>query len=368
MPRGLDLNSNRVTAASRIARVVYDTFRYLGIISVATQITSFKRRIIIDVMRVAGLLCFGTTGFMVVEHWDLIDSLYMTVTTMTTVGYGEVHPLSYGGKIFTITFILFSVAVAAYVLSDIVQALLGFDFRGRRMKEKIVKLTDHQIVCGFGRTGQEVCDHFRANNVQFVVVETDATLFKKAEEMGYLAIQGDASEDDILTQAQIQTAKGVVCALPDDSTNTFITLTAKGFNEHITIVSRASSAGSESKLRRAGAHMVISPYTICGQRLATSVTHPLVTEFLDVVMHAEGYDLRMEQVSLAGSSELVGAALKDASIKQTSGAMILAVRQDGKLMTNPSPEIIFQAGDELIALGNAQQLKKLSELAYNRHD
>jgi voltage-gated potassium channel len=367
MPRGLDLNSNRITAASGIVRVVYDTFRYLGIIAV-TEDASLRRRIVIDILRVSGLVCFGTTGFMVVERWDFIDSLYMTVTTMTTVGYGEVHPLSYGGKIFTITFILFSVAVAAYVLSDIVQALMSFDLRGRRMKEKIVKLKGHQIVCGFGRTGQEVCDQFRANSVLFVVIETEASLVKKAEELGYLVIQGDASEDDILTTAQIQNAKGVVCALPDDSTNTFITLTAKGFNENITIVSRASNAGSESKLRRAGAHMVISPYTICGQRLATSVTHPLVTEFLDVVMHAEGYDLRMEQVSLGSASDLVGAALKDASIKQTSGAMILAVRQDGKLMTNPSPEIIFQAGDELIALGTAQQLKKLSELAYNRHD
>ena len=366
MPRGLDLNSNRVTSARRIARVVYDTFRYLGIIAVAED-TSFKRRIAIDVARVAGLVCLGTLGFMAIEHWDFIDSLYMTVTTMTTVGFGEVHPLSYGGKIFTIAFILFSVAVAAYVLSDIVQALLSIDLRGRRMKEKIVKLKEHQIICGFGRTGQEVCDHFRINNVPFVVVETNPALYKKAEDLGYLVILGDASEDDILIEAQIQHAKGVVCALPDDSTNTFITLTAKGFNENIGIVSRASSAGSESKLRRAGARMVISPYTICGQRLATSVTHPLVTEFLDVVMHAEGYDLRMEQVGLSATSELVGAALKDASIKQTSGAMILAVRQDGKLMTNPSPDIVFRAGDELIALGTAQQLKKLSELAYNRH-
>ena len=325
--------------------------------------TSFKRRIALDVLRAAGLLCFGTIGFMETEHWNLIDSLYMTVTTMTTVGYGEVHPLDVQGKIFTIVFILCSVAVAAYVLSDIVQAVVGLDLRGRRMKEKIVKLKNHQIVCGFGRTGQEVCDHFRINETPFVVVETDPALVKKAEDAGFLVIHGDASEDEILTQAQIQTAKGVVCALPDDSTNTFITLTAKGFNENITIVSRASSAGSESKLRRAGAHMVISPYTICGRRLAASVTHPLVTEFLDVVMHTEGYDLRMEQFTLVKSSGLVGAALKDASIKQTSGAMILAVRQDGKLMTNPSPDLVFHAGDELIALGTAQQLNKLSELA-----
>jgi voltage-gated potassium channel len=297
------------------------------------------------------------------EHWSLLDSLYMTVTTMTTVGFGEVHPLDDAGKLFTIVFILCSVAVAAYVLSDIVQAIMNLDLRGRRMKDKIVKLKDHQIVCGFGRTGQEVCDHFRINETPFVVIESDAGNVQKAEEAGYLVIKGDASEDEVLTQAQIQSAKGVICALPDDSTNTFITLSAKGFNENITIVARASNLGSESKLRRAGAQMVISPYTICGRRLAASVTHPLVTEFLDVVMHTEGIDLRMEQITLGPSSGLVKAALKDASIKQTSGAMILAVRQDGKLMTNPSPDLVFQTGDELIALGTAQQLKKLSELA-----
>ncbi|HEY9683221.1 MAG TPA: NAD-binding protein [Oculatellaceae cyanobacterium] len=329
----------------------------------ATANTSLRRRIAIDVSRATGLLCFGTIGFMLCEHWSFVDSLYMTVTTMTTVGFGEVHPLDETGKIFTIVFILCSVAVAAYVLSDIVQAILNLDFHGRRMKEKIVKLKDHQIVCGFGRTGQEVCDHFRINEMPFVVIESDQTNAKKAAEAGYLVIEGDASEDEILTQAQIHSAKGVICALPDDSTNTFITLSAKGFNENITIVSRASNLGSESKLRRAGAHMVISPYTICGRRLAASVTHPLVTEFLDVVMHTEGYDLRMEQVTLSAGSVLIGAALKEASIKQTSGAMILAVRQGGKLMTNPSPDLVFQTGDELIALGTAQQLKKLSELA-----
>jgi voltage-gated potassium channel len=327
---------------------------------------SLKKRLVIDVLRVSALILFGTTGFMSIEHWSLLDSLYMTTTTLTTVGYGEVHQLDNAGKVFTIIFLLSSVAVAAYVLSDMVQIFMSINLTRRRMKQRIVKLTDHQIVCGFGRTGQEVCDHFNVNGVPFVIVDNDPVRAKKAEELGFLVIEGDASSDEVLLEARIGSAKGIVCGLPDDTANTFIALSAKGLNENITIVSRAANPGSEGKLRRAGASMVISPYVICGRRLAASVTHPLVTEFLDVVMHAPGYDLRMEQVSLSAISGMVGLTLKDANIKQTSGAMILAVRQDGKLLTNPSPDLVFQQGDELIALGTDQELKKLSLLASTR--
>jgi voltage-gated potassium channel len=161
----------------------------------------------------------------------------------------------------------------------------------------------------------------------------------------------------------VQRAKGILCTLPDDAANTFIALTAKGLNEGITIVSRAANPGSENKLRRAGASMVISPYVICGRRMATAVTHPLITEFLEVIMHTPQYDLRMEQVHLEPNSAFVGATLKDANIKQTAGVMILAVNRGGKLISNPTPDLEFQAGDDLIALGTLEQLTKLAELA-----
>ncbi|HEY9713659.1 MAG TPA: TrkA family potassium uptake protein, partial [Chroococcales cyanobacterium] len=194
-------------------------------------------------------------------------------------------------------------------------------------------------------------------------VEMDPARVKKAEDQGLLVVQGDASDDAVLHEAQITKARGIVCALPDDTANTFIALTAKGLNESVAIVSRAANPGSEAKLKRAGAKMVISPYVICGRRLAAAVTHPLVTEFLDVVTHTSGTDLRMEQIKLTSGSTLISSTLKDAQIKQTSGAMILAVNQSGKLMTNPSPELVFHEGDELIALGTEQELKKLAGLA-----
>jgi voltage-gated potassium channel len=309
------------------------------------------------------LVTFGTTGFILVEHWSLLDALYMTVITLATVGFDEVHPLDDTGKIYVILLILAGVGTLLYVLTDTVELLLQFNFRRRRMKEKIRKLSGHQIVCGFGRTGREVVEHFLQNKIAFIVIDSHPEICRRAEAAGVLVIEGDASQDETLLEAQVAKATGIICALPDDTTNTFIALTAKELNETIKIVCRAGQPGSEAKMRRAGAHMVISPYVICGRRMATAVTDPLVTEFLDVVMHTPAYDLRMEQVELLANSALVGTTIREANVKQESGAMILAVYQSGKLITNPPPDLVFCKGDEVIALGAQEQLKKLSLLA-----
>ena len=320
------------------------------------------QRFLSDFVKLIMLVVFGTIGFMIVEGWSPLDSLFMTVITLTTVGYGEVHPLDTNGKIYAIVLILIGAGVVLYILGDMVELFIELNL-GRSMKYKIVKLSDHQIVCGYGRTGQEVCEHFHNNRIPFVIIEQDPETARDAEANGFLVLQGDASSDEVLLDAQISRAAGIVCALPDDTQNTFIALSAKGLNENIDIVARAANPGSEAKLKRAGARMVISPYIICGQRLAAAVTHPLVTEFLDVVMHMPGRDLRLEQFPLAKGSGLIGRTLKDAHIKQTSGAMILAVRQSGKLITNPSPDLIFGLADVLIALGAQQDLVRLAELA-----
>ncbi|HEY9789400.1 MAG TPA: potassium channel protein [Candidatus Obscuribacterales bacterium] len=313
------------------------------------------------------LVLAGTMGYMAIERWNFLDALFMTVTTLTTVGYGEVHPLDRAGQIYTMVLILVGVGFLIYILSATAQLMVEANptayFIRRRMKEKIAKLKGHQIVCGFGRTGHEVARLFHQNRVPFVVIETDLARIKDAEEQGFMALQGDATEDETLLSAQVRTAKGVVCTLPDDAANTFITLSAKGLNERITAVCRAANPGSEAKMVRAGAHSVISPYIICGRRMATAVTHPLVLEFLDVAMHSPSYDLRLEQVRLDADSPLVGATLKSANIKQASGAMVLAVNQSGKLFTNPPPEYVFQSDDELIVLGADEELNKVRQLA-----
>ncbi len=326
------------------------------------------RRVLRDVGAVAVLVLIGTFGFVAIEHWRILDALFMTVITLTTVGYGEVRPLSDSGKLFAMFVIFAGASTVVYVLGDMVELFVSFNFELRRMKDQISKLSDHYIVCGWGRTGQEVTDHFMVKKIPFVVIEEDPALAKRAREAGLLVIEGDATADDVLVQAQIQKANGVICGLPDDAANTFIVLSAKELNANIHIVSRAANPGSESKLRRAGAKMVISPYVIAGRRMATAVTQPLVTEFLDVVMHTPDYDLRIDQVNLTADSVLVGKSLKDANIKQQSGAMILAVNQSGKLITNPLPDQVFNSGDILIALGTEDELKKLATLAGIRKD
>lgn len=304
---------------------------------------------------------------MIVERWEFLDALFMTVTTLTTVGYGEVHSLDVKGRIYTIILLLFGVGLLVYITSEIVQMFMEASpsafFGRRRMKDKIAKLSGHQVVCGYGRTGQEVARMFQESGVDFVVVEEDTARVKLCEEHGFLVIQGDATEDRVLAEARVGTATGIVCALSDDAANTFIILSAKTANENITVVCRAANPGSEAKMKRAGAHQVISPYIICGRRLATAVTHPLVLEFFDVVMHSPDYDLHVEQIVLGPSSSLLSSTLSDANIKQTSGAMILAVNQGGKLITNPPPSLKFQSGDELIVLGALEELKKVRQLA-----
>jgi voltage-gated potassium channel len=306
-------------------------------------------------------------GYMVLQGWNLLDSLFMTVTTLTTVGYGEVHPLDVKGKIYSVILILFGVGLLIYILTDLGEMVVHANpmvlWGRRRLRERIVKLQGHQVVCGFGRTGQEVARLLQQNRTPFVIVEINPEKVVQAEQLGYLAMQGDATTDEALSAALVPKATGIVCALADDASNTFITLAAKGLNESITVVCRAANPGSEAKMIRAGAHSVISPYIICGRRMATAVTHPLVLEFLDVAMHSPSYDLRLEQVMLSASSQVVGKTLQAANIKQTAGAMVLAINQGGKLITNPPPDFVFQSGDDLIVLGADEELKKVRQLA-----
>jgi len=320
------------------------------------------RRFLSHLTKLVVLIGLGTVGFMTVERWNFLDSLFMSVTTITTVGYGEVHTLTDSGRVFAMFLILIGVGAFLYIITDMVSLSLDMNL-GRRMKNRIVKLSNHQIICGFGRTGQEVASQLRINRIPFIVVEQNPSVVRKAEDAGFLVIEGDASADETLMRCQITKAKGIVCVLPDDTHNTYIALTARGLNETIDIVARAANPGSESKLKRVGARMVISPYVICGQRLAASITHPLVTQFLDVITHTVEGDLRIEQINIDEGSQLIGQTLKDANIKQTSGAMILAVNQNGKLITNPTPDLKFGFGDELIALGAQLELNKLAKLA-----
>lgn len=313
------------------------------------------------------LVSVGTLGFSFIEHWDWFDSLYMTVTTLTTVGYGDIYPHQRVGRAFAMLLMISGVGTLLFILSDTAQTLVEIDprelFGRRRMREQIGKLKNHQIVCGFGRTGQEIAKQFRTSRVAFVVIDNDLERCKRAKDEGFLFIHGDATADEVLNEAQVPNAKGIVCALSDDAANTFIALSAKEFNEKINIVCRAANPGSEAKMIRAGADNVISPYVIAGRRMASAVTHPLVLEFLDVTMHNPQFDLRLEQIMITLHSKLAGMTLRDANIKQTVGAMVLAVNKKGQLQTNPGPDFVFEDGDIIVALGAEDELNRLAHLA-----
>ena len=332
---------------------------------VETKIQEKLQRYAVLLLLVVGL---GTAGYCALEsEYTPFDALYMTITTLATVGYGEIHTLHTAGRVFTIGLILMGVGTLLYILSDTAQLIVESDprelFGRRRMRDKIEKMSEHQIVCGFGRTGQEVARQLRSNGVPFVIIEMDQERCNRAQDEGMLYICGDASDDDVLKTAQVARATGIVCALSDDAANTFIALSAKEFNEKINIVCRAANPGAEAKMLRAGAHNVISPYIIAGRRMASAVTHPLVLEFLDVAMHNPTFDLRLEQIVITLQSKLAGTSLKDANIKQTVGAMVLAVNKKGQLLTNPGPDLVFEGGDILVALGAEDELAKLGDLA-----
>ncbi len=194
---------------------------------------NIARRLLRDIGAVAVLVLIGTLGFVVIEHWRILDALFMTVITLTTVGYGEVRPLTDTGKIFAMFVIFAGASTVVYVLGDMVELFVSFNFELRRMKEQIAKLSKHYIVCGWGRTGQEVTEHFMVKKIPFVVVEADPALARRAREAGLLVIEGDATSDDILLSAQIKNADGVICCLPDDAANTFIVLSAKELNSSV---------------------------------------------------------------------------------------------------------------------------------------
>jgi voltage-gated potassium channel len=320
------------------------------------------KRLVSHAVKLTVLIGIGTIGFMVIEKWAFIDALFMSVTTIATVGYGEVHPLSSGGRLFAIFMILFGVGEFLQIVNDMLT--LSVELKaGRRMKNEILKLNNHQIICGYGRTGQEVAKQLRLSKIPVIVIEQKPNVVKVAEDDGFLVIEGDASTDEALLSAQILKARGLTCAMPDDSINSFVALSARSLNENIDVVSRAANPGTELKLKRVGARIVISPYVICGQRLAAAITHPLVTEFLEVVMHTPDQDLRLEQIVLFSNCPLLGLTLRDADIKAKSGAMVLAVKKGEKMITNPLPELKFELGDVLVALGAQQELEALGRLS-----
>ncbi len=324
------------------------------------------RKILLWTSILLGILLLGSLGFVWIEGWSFFDGLYMTVTTLTTVGYGEVHPLGRAGKIYNMGLILAGMGVMLYIVGSLARVLIEGEIREvlgkRKLLTRIKKLHDHYIICGFGRIGEIIARQLQERGIPLVVVENNPENLSRLAEGGYYAVAGDATREEVLLEAGIERARGLVAVVHSDASNVYIVLTARSLNPKLYIVARAEEAGAEQKLRRAGADRVESPYEIGGRKMAHTIMRPTVTTFLELTMK-EGVDLTMEETGVAANSPLIGLALKDTGIRRDLDLIVVAIkRADGQMLYNPAPHAPIQAGDTLVVLGMRQNLDALEKL------
>jgi voltage-gated potassium channel len=321
------------------------------------------RRLLPVILLVTFIISFGTAGYMLIERWSFLDSLYMTIITLSTVGFKEVGELSTGGRLFTIILIIGGVGTVLYALSAGARFLLEGElqaaFGRRRLEKKVRELKNHYIICGFGRMGKIIGKELKNKGVQFIAIEKNPVSYEKEE---VLILEGDASQDDILKESGIERAKGLITVLPTDAENLYVVLSAKGLNPDLYIVARAGEEGSEKKLLRAGADRVISPYYIGGLRIAHTVLKPAVVDFIEFATKAGNIDLQMEEIPIPEGSGLIGLTLDQCGMGKELGLIVVAIkRATGEMRFNPTFRTTIKLGDTLIVLGEVSKLKILEE-------
>ncbi|HTT64461.1 MAG TPA: potassium channel protein [Bryobacteraceae bacterium] len=312
-------------------------------------------------------LVMGTVGFTVVEHYPVFDAFYMTLITVSTVGYAEVHPLSHAGRVFNSFLIFFGVTTMFFAIGIMTQSLieleLGEYFEKRRTKRMIEKLENHFIICGYGRVGRNAAHELKRSGVPFVVVDRNPERVENAMIAGMLAVEADSTRDETLRSVGVTRARGLICALSTDADNLFVILSAKNLNPQLRIATRAGEEEAEEKLRRAGAGAVFTPYSTAGYRLAQAVLRPHVFQFFDVATRNMGLDVNIEQVRVTEGSEFASRSLGQTQIRRDVGVIVLAIRKaDGQMLFNPPAETIISAGDHLIVMGEPRSLQRLENL------
>jgi voltage-gated potassium channel len=328
------------------------------------------QRLLIMVGVLIALMVFGTLGYWLIEwpEYTLLEALYMTVITLTTVGYREVHDPSPAGMVFTILLLLVGVFVLAYSATEIVRSVVSgelHDMLGRRfMARSLAGLKDHLIVCGYGRMGKFVCREFSRQGIEFVVVDRSEQLLAEFNLTGGIALVGDATSDETLKRAGVERARGLVTVAPHDADNLYITMSARLLNARLFIVARAESDEAEQKLMRAGADRVVAPYALGGTKIAQTVLRPTVLEFIELATRTEQLELQIEQTVVAVNSPLAGASLAGSRLRQDMGLIIVAIKKrDGTMVYTPPAEAVLEAGDTLVALGRRNHLDQLEKLA-----
>lgn len=320
------------------------------------------RRLAEAVAALVVVLAVGTLGYLLLG-FTVLDSLYQTVTTVATVGFREVQPFGAAEQIFTMVLILVGAGAVLYAFSVLVETILEGRLNEllgrRRMEQTIASMQDHVIICGWGRVGRSIGTELAEAGRPLVVIDTEP----EALEGAVHAVVGDATEDDILRRAGIDRASALVAAADSDAANSFITLSARALNPTLFIVARTRSSDSDDKLSRAGADRVVNPQSIGGARMAAFVLRPHVAAFLDVVMHERTLEFRLEEVPIGAASVLVARSLRDPSIRDRTGALVLALRDErGNFLTNPDPDTDLEAGQVVIAIGTQDELDALVAL------
>ncbi len=315
----------------------------------------------------AFVVALGTVGFHYIEGWSWFDGFYMVITTLTTVGIQEVHPLSHVGRVFNIVIILGGVSLVLLAVGSLTQALLEFElqnfFGRRRMERDIGRLTGHYIICGAGRVGRSAARELARRPAQFVIVENNEPKAQKFSSENWLMLIGDATQEQVLREARIEHARGLVAATTTDATNLYIVLTARSLNPGLRIIARASEEMAEKHLRSAGADSVVSPYVFAGQRIAHSFLSPHVVSFLDTATTHLGMDLEIGEIPITPRSPFAGQTIENSHIRQKHGVIILAIKREAGMRFNPAPDDRMETGDFLIAMGEPHQLRELEQTA-----
>ncbi|MEK7196901.1 MAG: NAD-binding protein, partial [Nitrospirota bacterium] len=309
-----------------------------------------RKKLIFALIFLIFVVAVGSAGYMVIEGWNCIDSLYMTIITIASVGYREVHDLSPNGRIFTIILIIGGVGSVAYTLTTVAKIVLEGEikeiFGRKRLEKKIKELKNHYIVCGYGRMGKIICRELREKSIRFAVIEKKLDIPEERDDI--LILEGDATKDEILKEAGIEKAKGLISVLPTDAENLFVVLSARELNPNLFIVARAGEEGSEQKLIRAGADRVVSPYHIGGLRIAHTVLKPAVVDFIEFATKSGNIDLQMEEITIQDASALAGQTLDECGIGRDLGIIVVAIKKtSGDMQFNPTYKTAIKTGDTL---------------------
>jgi len=325
------------------------------------------RKLITTFILLIFTITFGTVCYNKIEGIPLFDSFYMTIITISTVGFSEIYPLSKYGRIITIIIISIGIAIGAYTIGTFFRMIVEGEFQKtlgrRRLESQINKLRNHYIICGFGRIGSLICKELYSHNFKFVVIENDPECIERLEMEKYLYITLDATSEETLLKAGIEKAKGIVPAVKSDADNVFITLTAKGLRPDIYILSRSSDEKSEIKLLRAGATKVVTPYLIGGRRMAQALIRPTVVDFIDIAMMNKHLGLVMEETQIKEKSRLAGKSLVENNLRKEFGLIIVAIKKhSGEMIFNPIAEVKLEVNDVIVILGKKEDLLRLNKI------